>query len=311
MAKAHQIEGIDCQAPANTGIRLVLLERFEELLEFRADALKWEDPEGVHSMRVASRRLRSALRDFTPYIKKRGLATTLTRIKTLAGALGAVRDEDVAIDALQSLSAKTSASVTKTLEHIIKERNQARDEARKELKLRVSKQELRQLNSDFREAISVATYTSSIPRRELSYSEMAREVIGVRLGDFEKLSDTLFTPFDVEGLHELRISGKRLRYAVELFDQCWGSSTMPIAKRIAALQTHLGDIHDSDVWIESFGKRLKQGSQRAEQNDNESCVWLLNHFVKVRMGHLREALILWSEWQKKDIGAKLRDAIKN
>jgi len=311
MAKAHQIEGIDCAGPANVGIRLVLLERFDELAEFRQDALNWEDTEGVHSMRVASRRLRSALRDFTPYIKKRGLAPTLKRIKTVADALGAVRDQDVAIEALKSLESKSSPSVTKTLEKVVKDREERRDEARKELKALVTGKELNELKSDFKEAISVATYISSTSRKALSYSEVARDVIRTRLNDFEELCDDLFRPFDVEALHELRIGGKRLRYAVELFDQCWKSSTLPIAKRIARLQSALGDIHDCDVWIESFGKCITEAKRRPDQIEIESFAWLLNHFMKVRVSHLGDAFALWTRWQREDLGAKLLDAVKD
>ena len=311
MAKAHQIQGIDCQASANVGIRLVLLERFDELLEFRKVALNWDDSEGVHSMRVASRRLRSALRDFSPYMKKRGLATTLKRIKTVADALGAVRDQDVAIGALETLAAKTSPSVSKTLENVISERKQERGEARKELKQVISRHELVQLKSDFREAISVATYVSSRSRTELTYSDVAREVIRTRLSDFEELIDDLFKPFDVDALHELRISGKRLRYAIELFDQCWQSSTLPIAKRIARLQSALGDVHDSDVWIESFGKKISESRKRHDESETEALAWLLSHFMKVRLVHLRDAFARWTEWEKEDISAKLRDTLKN
>jgi len=311
MAKAHPIEGIDCDAPANVGIRMVLLERFDELVEFRRDALKWEDPEGVHSMRVASRRLRSALRDFTPYLKKRGLAPTLKRIKTVADALGAVRDQDVAIEALKSLESKSSPSVTKTLEKVVKNREERRDEARKELEALLTRKELSELKSDFKEAISVATFISSTPRKALSYSEVARDVIRTRLSDFEELCDDLFKPFDIEALHELRISGKRLRYALELFDQCWKSNTLPIAKRIAQLQSALGDVHDCDVWIESFGKCITEAKKRPDRTEIESLAWLLNHFMKVRVNHLRDAFALWNGWQSEDLSVKLLDAVKN
>ena len=54
MAKAKRIR-IKCKGPAPAGIRLVLVTRFEELLSWRDAALDWTDPEGVHSMRVASR----------------------------------------------------------------------------------------------------------------------------------------------------------------------------------------------------------------------------------------------------------------
>ena len=77
MAKAKRIKGIKCKTVASAGIKLVLVTRFEELYGFHETALDWSDPEGVHSMRVASRRLRSALRDFTPYLRKRALSGVL------------------------------------------------------------------------------------------------------------------------------------------------------------------------------------------------------------------------------------------
>jgi CHAD domain-containing protein len=75
------------------------------MCEQREKALDWGDPEGVHDMRVSSRRLRGALRDFMPYLRKRKLGSVLEHVKELADALGAVRDQDVAIAGLQKLGA--------------------------------------------------------------------------------------------------------------------------------------------------------------------------------------------------------------
>src|SRR5262245_5554699 len=133
MAKAHRVKGIDCKDPAGVAIRLVLIERFAEMSGLRQEALNWEDAEGVHSMRVASRRLRSAVRDFMPYINKRGLAPTLKQIKTIADALGEVRDQDVAIPALETLASKAPAKVAEALKDVIAKRKEARLDARKEL----------------------------------------------------------------------------------------------------------------------------------------------------------------------------------
>ena len=309
MAKAHKVHGIDCHASANIGIRLVLLERFDEVLEFRDNALNWEDPEGVHSMRVASRRLRSALRDFSPYIKKRGMASTLTQIKSVADALGDVRDQDVAIQKLEALKVKTAPAVAKTIENVLEERKAVRGKAREKLKETISRHEMQQLRSDFREAVSVATYIASA-KPALSYRDVAREIIAARLSDFERLSDDLFKPFDVEGLHELRITGKRLRYAIELFDQCLKVSTLSIAKRIARLQSELGDVHDCDVWIENFGKAIID-ADKDRQSESQAFAWLLNHFLKVRTGHLHSAFTLWNNWQQKHISDKLLKAVEN
>src|SRR3712207_5223848 len=97
MAKAREIEGLDCGGAAGDGVRLVLRTRLEEMCGWRAAALDWGDPEGVHDMRVASRRLRSALRDFSPYLRRRQFRRARGDLKNLAAALGLVRDEDVAI----------------------------------------------------------------------------------------------------------------------------------------------------------------------------------------------------------------------
>ncbi|HEY6806386.1 MAG TPA: CHAD domain-containing protein [Pyrinomonadaceae bacterium] len=312
MAKAHQIEGIDCQGPAGAGIQLVLLERFDELLEYRREALNFDNSEGVHSMRVASRRLRSALRDFSPYIKKRGLAPTLKKIKTVADALGEVRDQDVALEALQELAPKTSPSVAKVIEHTIEQRKEERDKARKDLKEIVSKNELDQLKVEFR-AVVVSTTNAGPGERSAnqSYIKVAGDIIQDRLTDFEKLSDSLFKPFDVKELHELRIASKRLRYAIELFDQCWAHSTLAIAKRISRLQTSLGNIHDCDVWIESFGKTLIDSKKQPEPAEMEAIAWLLSHFMKIRIGYFREAFAQWTDWEAEEISEKLRHAVKN
>src|ERR1044071_3631071 len=103
MAKAKEIVGLDCRASASSCVLLVLRTRLDEMSEFRAAALDWSDPEGVHDMRVASRRLRSALRDFKPYLRMKKMRRAADYLKAVADALGAVRDHDVAIIALEEL----------------------------------------------------------------------------------------------------------------------------------------------------------------------------------------------------------------
>ena len=62
-----------------------------------------DDPEAVHKMRVATRRLRAALRVFEDMLPPS--ATHLRgELKWLAGVLGAVRDLDVQIHSLGDAS---------------------------------------------------------------------------------------------------------------------------------------------------------------------------------------------------------------
>jgi len=59
-------------------------------------------------MRVLSRRLRSAINDFKPYFRKGSLPRP--KLSDVADALGAVRDEDVALMALQEFKSQVKAS---------------------------------------------------------------------------------------------------------------------------------------------------------------------------------------------------------
>lgn len=286
--------------------------RFEELCKFRELALDWSDPEGVHSMRVASRRLRSALRDFTPYLRKRRLTSILKLLRSLADALGEVRDQDVAIMALEKLSHQIPDEFAGTLKEYIDARKQQRDQARAKLESRLEKEQLMELALSFRTALALAAPTpkpnigTGGPVAQISFLKMSRAIILGRLKELEKLSPDLFKPFDVEPLHEMRIAAKRLRYAIELFQQCWGRSIATFARRTARLQTALGDVHDCDVWIESFGKEINSARKQKQTDKVDAFVWLLSHFVKLRTKHLRQAFRLWNRWEAQDTSNKLR-----
>lgn len=59
MATVEELKEVDCDAGAVEGVRAVLRARLTEMCDLRETALRWEDIEGVHKMRVASRRATS------------------------------------------------------------------------------------------------------------------------------------------------------------------------------------------------------------------------------------------------------------
>ena len=312
MAKAKRIR-IKCHAPASAGIKLVLVTRFEELVSWRDAALDWTDPEGVHSMRVASRRLRSALRDFVPYLRKRRLARVLKQLRQLAAALGEVRDYDVAILGLEEMQRQVPRESSAALKELIETRKSAREDTRRELEAIITAEELQTLQREFvarvDEAISPERKSKRTDEPPLTFADMARAIILARLKEFEKLSNALFKPLDSDALHDMRIAVKRLRYAIELFQSCWPRSIATHAKRAARIQTALGDIHDCDVWIASVGKQIVRARKQGEHERIKGLVSLLSYFTKLRTKYLRRALARWSEWEAHDSSGKLRAAV--
>ena len=91
-----------------TGQRM-LKERVQKLLDWRDEALKYEDIEAVHKMRVATRRLRATLDAFEMCWKPRQFKKMYRSVKAMADALGAVRDMDVMLQNLQATYMQVAA----------------------------------------------------------------------------------------------------------------------------------------------------------------------------------------------------------
>ena len=70
-------------------IKLVLGRQLKAICGLGKRALDWSDPEGVHDMRVLSRRMRSAISDFQPHLRKP--AISIATLRAIARSLGAVR----------------------------------------------------------------------------------------------------------------------------------------------------------------------------------------------------------------------------
>lgn len=315
MAKAKPVTGIDCDAPVQAGMKLVLRSRFEEMCAFRKAVLDWNDTAGVHDMRVASRRLRGALQDFAPYLQKRRVASSVKQIKHIASALGEVRDLDVAIITLKKTAANAPAEVARGMEQFVESRALARDDLRLKVLPVLDHESLRVPSEEFAAALN-AQVVSGKPSRpkgasatNVTYREVARSIILERLDKFEQLSTSLYHPLKKKPLHKMRIAAKHLRYALELFEQCWSPQVTWFAKKVAGLQSSLGKLHDCDVWIEDLGYAATCEEAPAEFDYKATVIWLLTHFVKSRTKHVSQAMAQWQEWETNDFSAQLRDAL--
>lgn len=301
MAREKRIAKLNCNDAAGRGVQVVLGARMEKMCALGDRALNWDDPEGVHDMRVASRRLRSALGDFKPYLRKGSVP--LARLKAFAKSLGAVRDEDVILTALEALCAQADQEVAKGIEVIVKEHRQWRVQARSTLAHTIKPSAIAEFRDDFRKRLRTATNLSNSTGKDanqvLTFSQLGARIVGVRLKQLSEAGNSVYRPLQTKRLHELRILAKRLRYAVELLAPCWGGEFKKFAEEIARWQTSLGELHDCDIWITNLGARLKKegGDSRDHWRNNEAAVWLLHHFVSERTKHYCHALARWHKWE--------------
>ena len=85
----------------------------------------------------------------------------------------------------------------------------------------------------------------------------AQHAMSVRIAEMYAHAPALADPHDAHGMHDLRISVKRLRYSLEFFAPCYGQSLVsPILDALSELQDYLGELHDADVLIPEFQRSL-------------------------------------------------------
>jgi CHAD domain-containing protein len=101
MARAREIADLDCDESFALAAARAVEVRLEEVIEHSRDVLDTSDPERVHAMRVATRRLRAAMEIFAPCFPRKRHRRALREVKAIADALGERRDRDVAIEALE------------------------------------------------------------------------------------------------------------------------------------------------------------------------------------------------------------------
>jgi CHAD domain-containing protein len=113
---------LSAEQPYTQAAAEVIGERAEAVFAHRRKrVLDIADIEGVHEMRVATRRLRAALEVFGPGLDRKRGARALREVKALAAALGERRDRDVQLELLEELHGDTSGAEQRAVEQLARE----------------------------------------------------------------------------------------------------------------------------------------------------------------------------------------------
>ena len=227
----------------------VLTFNFARLKNREAGTRSGRDAEDLHDMRVAARRIRAAWRVFDGAFKAGKTKKLRHRVEAISDRLGAARDLDVLTQGLDAYGLALGDEQLPGLEPLRTLWRRRRDTARAEL--------VRELDSDgyktflkdmaaFLEAGMSTAANVTLPTaphrvRDRAPSEIWASYEAVRAYE-------LVLPWaDVETLHDLRIAAKWLRYGLEFFGEALGPGSNVLLDKVAALQDHLGCLHDADV----------------------------------------------------------------
>ena len=131
MAKALTVKGIAPEKSLEECARRIITTRLHEMMSFKEGTIDGTDIEFVHDMRVASRRLRAAMRNFADcFTRKKKFRRHLKRVERITSRLGDVRDLDVLIDRFQkdlkTVPEDGQIGVQNLIRHLQREREERR-----------------------------------------------------------------------------------------------------------------------------------------------------------------------------------------
>ena len=222
----------------------VVRKQFLAMVSKHDGTLAGNDPEDLHDMRVATRRMRAATSLFRSFLSERVLACR-EEFAWLGEALGHVRDLDVQLEHVRGWSEELPGGDPERLAPFIRVLRKRREAARKEM--------VESLCSDRYNAL-VETFPTFLKEPPGSACDapvtlVGPELIEKRMRSFNKASIAL-TPHDApQRFHLARIRAKKIRYAMEFLAPVYGKVAKDASLRIVAVQDLLGLHQDCVVAI--------------------------------------------------------------
>lgn len=285
----------------------VIEEQRGRIADNLGSAVDGRDPEGVHDMRVASRRLRAALQVFAPWLDAHEIGRIAPDVRSVTRALGPVRELDVMRLALAAWTRRAVPLRALAIEAVDSRLASRRRRGRARMMKRFAKVDLEALDERLRRLVAELRKTSTAesaagdgsaqdgdaPRGAEMVDLMravARDAIttghGIANAD---VPSELGSAHAREALHEVRIEAKKLRYVLEIIAPDLGAAGKKLVQRLRRLQDRLGTFHDdvvldaavADVAVRADAKqqsrlaaelnRLRSSRRRALLADERAC----------------------------------------
>lgn len=275
--------------------RRVVTQQVRAMTANRPGTLEDRDPESLHDLRVATRRLRFALRLFAPWLGP-GAAALRRELRWIALRLGAVRDLDVFAERLRGAPGGSAAGQTALgmlLAHVDGWRAAHLAMLRRALLSTRWKRltaGLAVLGRDEITAIArggVATVAEIAP---IMVGDAARRVArrGVRALASGRAAD----------LHAVRIAFKGLRYTTEFVAPAYGAPARQAIRAMVSFQDCLGAHHDAIVARRRLFRLRREITARAAGPVGALVEALLDQARHDAEARSAEFVVLWPGWRE-------------
>jgi CHAD domain-containing protein len=254
------------------------LRKQRDRIRATATAARGGDPDALHDMRVATRRLRSTLRTFRPVLDRSRTEPLRAELRWLGHVLGEVRDGDVLAERLtRALGAEPPELVIGPVAARMRERLSTRTaQARRDLHAALDSPRYAALLDLLDKVVDVpptrrVTRVRLIRLARKAVRRADRRLAAAARVDQRARQRRIPLPLpsaadrDVR-LHRARRAYKRARYAAEVLRPVAGKPARRLAKRLTGLQDLLGAHQDSIVTrqlLRDYGVRAHLDGENA------------------------------------------------
>jgi CHAD domain-containing protein len=234
--------------------RKTLLQHWERMLEHEAGARAGTDIEQVHDMRVATRRLRAALRVFADHLDADTYKPFIKMLQRTAHALGAVRDLDVFRDKAQKYLSTLPDERKAELDPLLAAWQTEYLHARGKLIELLDSHAYTRMKTEFAQLLRTpgAGAAATEMNDGTPIAQRVRDVVPIMLlrgwAIVHAYDESVCAPdVPLARLHQLRIASKDLRYTLEFFADVMNPNAQTLIEQMKQLQDHLGNLQDAVV----------------------------------------------------------------
>jgi CHAD domain-containing protein len=309
MADDKWISGLDGDMTITEAARRILTVRLSTVLDRLPAAVDQaiEDIEHVHQLRVGTRRAGAAVQTFADYITSKFHKRARRTLRAIRRAAGAARDWDVFLQTVNARLARTGPQQQAGLDFLLGfghgQRVCAQEHLRDATDGKAAK--LHQLLGDLEESLDVPAHAGTL-------RDLAVPMVTQLLKEFEQAASGDLHAY--EALHQVRILGKQLRYAMELFESCFHHAFREeIYTSVTEMQDILGKSNDSHVAtgrLEDLTARLER-TQPDQWPRYRPAVQQLQLYHRRRLPSQRRLFLKWwAQWQSSGLSATLGKLLK-
>ncbi|WP_416669860.1 CHAD domain-containing protein [Egbenema bharatensis] len=298
MESSFSPDRIDSSLPiAGDFAYTVIAQHYLRMVEQEEGVLADKDPEYLHQMRVASRRLRTALQVFRHVIKLPKAAGE-KRIAQLTRTLGTLRDLDVQIEALRSdyIQQLPHKNERKALKKVLLVLEQQRIPALAHARDTLTDPKYQKMKSAYETWLHAPQYTAL---GQLSLLLLIPDLLNPLLSALLLHEGWLVSVNDSSSarwlvLHDLRKMCKFVRYQAEFFSSFYSPSFRTWVDELKALQDNLGKVQDTHVLAELLQKELPENTK-------------IPHLERAMQTNRSNALINWEAIRHRYLTASFRE----